>query len=383
MVNYEMLLKIRSIEHPQAPAPTTQSCGGITVIHARIFRWAIPAFSLLLAGVVSCHSNSNQVTLSGAGSTFVYPLMGRWIDSFQESHSNVRINYQSIGSGGGIQQVKAATVDFGASDAPLSDQELTTMPPVIQIPESAGPVCVTYTLEGLNKPLQLSAETLAGIFLGKVTTWQDPLLKRDNPGQTLPKEKIVVVHRAESSGTTDAFTTYLAAVSSDWSTKVGKGKSVNWPVGLGGKGSEGVTGTVKQNPGSISYVELTYATQNKLPIAAIKNQAGNYVLPSTESTTAAIDAFQAELAKDPRTPIANPPATATNAYPISTLTFLILPKDGKNAPARAALKQFVQYIVNDGQQVAGSLNYAPLPDAVKQQNLQAIARLTANGSPIQ
>lgn len=378
-----MLLKKCPIEHPQASVPTTHRVEEHHVAQGRVFRWTIPAFSLLLAGVVSCHSNSNQVTLSGAGSTFVYPLMGRWIETFQESHPNVRINYQSIGSGGGIQQVKAGTVDFGASDAPLSDQELTTMPPVVQIPESAGPVCVTYNLQGLNKPLQLSAESLTGIFLGKITTWQDPMLKRDNPGQTLPKEKIIVVHRAESSGTTDAFTTYLAAVSSDWSTKVGKGKSVDWPVGLGGKGSEGVTGLVKQNPGSISYVELTYATQNKLPIAAIKNQAGNYVLPSTASTTAAIDAFQAELAKDPRTPIANPPATAPNAYPISTLTFLIIPKDGKNVPARTALKQFVQYIVNDGQQVAGTLNYAPLPDAVKQQDLQAISQLTVNGSPIQ
>jgi phosphate transport system substrate-binding protein len=353
------------------------------VVHARVFRWTIPALSFLLAGLVSCHSTSNQVTLSGAGSTFVYPLMGRWIEQFQESHSNVRINYQSIGSGGGIQQVKAGTVDFGASDAPLTDQELTTMPPVIQIPESAGPVCVTYNLEGLGKPLQLSADALAGIFLGKITTWRDPVLKRDNPDQTLPNEKITVVHRAESSGTTDAFTTYLAAVSPDWSTKVGKGKSVNWPVGLGGKGSEGVTGTVRQNPGSISYVELTYATQNKLPVAAIKNQGGNYVLPSTASTTAAIDAFQADLAKDPRTPIANPPATAANAYPISTLTFLIIPKDGKDAQTRAALKQFVQYIVNEGQQAARGLNYAPLPDSLKQQNLQTLNQITANGSAIQ
>lgn len=350
---------------------------------ARLFRWTIPAFSVLLAGLVSCHSTSNQLTLSGAGSTFVYPLMGRWIEQFQASHSNVHINYQSIGSGGGIQQVKAGTVDFGASDSPLTDQDLTAMPPVIQVPESAGPVCVTYNLEGLGKPLQLSAEALAGIFLGKITTWQDPILKRDNPGQTLPNEKITVVHRAESSGTTDAFTTYLAAVNPDWSTKVGRGKSVKWPVGLGGKGSEGVTGTVKQNPGSISYVELTYATQNKLPVAAIKNQAGNYILPSSGSTTAAIDAFQADLAKDPRRPIANPPAAAANAYPISTLTFLIIPKDGKNAQDRAALKQFIQFIMNEGQQAAGGLNYAPLPDGLKQQNLQALNQMTANGSAIQ
>jgi phosphate transport system substrate-binding protein len=346
------------------------------------------ACALVLSGLgllTACNSSSssNTVALNGAGSTFVYPVMGRWIEDFQQSHANVHVNYQSIGSGGGIQQVKSGTVDFGASDAPLSDQELAQMMPVIQIPESAGPVCVTYNLEGLSKPLQLSADALAGIFLGKITSWQDPLLKQDNPGETLPKTKITVVHRAEGSGTTDAFTTYLAAVSPEWLQKVGKGISVSWPLGLGAKGSEGVTGQVKNSPGSISYVELTYATQNKLPVAAIRNQAGKYVLPSTAGTTAAIDAFKDQLAKDPRTPIANPPATAEAAYPIATLTFLIIPKDGKDAVKRAALKQFIQYVVTDGQQAASGLSYAPLPDAVKQQNLQALGQLTVNGSTMQ
>jgi phosphate transport system substrate-binding protein len=347
------------------------------------------AFTLVLFSslglLTACNgsSSSSNVAINGAGSTFVYPVMGRWIEDFQQSHANVRINYQSIGSGGGIQQVKSGTVDFGASDAPLSDQDLAQMTPVIQIPESAGPVCVTYNLEGLQKPLQLSSEALAGIFLGKITSWQDPLLKRDNPGETLPSAKITVVHRAEGSGTTDAFTTYLSSASPEWSQKVGKGKSVSWPVGLGAKGSEGVTGQVKQSPGAISYVELTYATQNKLPVTAIKNQAGKYVLPSTAGTTAAIDAFKDQLAKDPRTPIANPPATAEAAYPISTLTFLIIPKDGKDAQKRAALKQFLQYVVTDGQQAASGLNYAPLPDAVKQQDVQTLGQLTVNGGPIQ
>jgi phosphate transport system substrate-binding protein len=343
---------------------------------------------VLLSGlglVTACNSSSSSgnVALNGAGSTFVYPVMGRWIENFQHSHANVQINYQSIGSGGGIQQVKSGTVDFGASDAPLSDQELAQMTPVIQIPESAGPVCVTYNLEGLQKPLQLSSDALAGIFLGKITSWQDPLLKQDNPGAALPNAKITVIHRAEGSGTTDAFTTYLAAVSPEWSQKVGKGKSVSWPLGLGAKGSEGVTGQVKQFPGAISYVELTYSTQNKLPVTAIKNQAGKYVLPSTAGTTAAIDAFKDQLAKDPRSPIANPPATATDAYPISTLTFLIIPKDGKDAQKRAALKKFVTYVVTDGQEAASGLNYAPLPDAVKQQDMQTLGQLTVNGSPIQ
>jgi phosphate transport system substrate-binding protein len=342
------------------------------------------AFTLLsaLVGVMGCNSSST-VPLNGAGSTFVYPVMGRWIQDFHQSHPNVQINYSSIGSGGGIQQVRAGTVDFGASDAPLSDSDMAQMIPVIQIPESAGPVCVTYNLTGLDKPLQISAEALAGIFLGKITSWQDPLLKADNPGEQLPNSKITVVHRAESSGTTAAFTTYLAAVNPQWSQQVGKGTAVSWPIGLGGKGSEGVTGLVKQTPGSISYVELTYASQNKLPVAAIKNQGGKYVLPSPAGTTAAIDAFKDELAKDARTPIANPPAGAPDAYPISTLTFLIIPKDGKDAQKRAALKQFIQYVVTDGQQAAATLSYAPLPDAVKQQDARALSQLTVNGSPMQ
>ena len=339
----------------------------------------LSALSLL----TSCNSSSSTVALNGAGSTFVYPVMGRWIEDFQQSHTNVRINYQSIGSGGGIQQVKSGTIDFGASDAPLSDDDLAKTAPLVQIPESAGPICVTYNLDSLQKPLQLSSDALAAIFLGKITNWHDPLLAKDNPGEKLPSTKITVIHRAEGSGTTAAFTTYLSAVSPDWAQTVSKGTAVKWPTGLGAKGSEGVTGQVKQVPGSISYVELTYATQNKLPVAAIKNQAGKYVLPSTAGTTAAIDAFKDELAKDDRSSIANPPASAPDAYPISTLTFLIIPKDGKDVQKRTALKQFITYVVTDGQQASSGLNYAPLPDAVKQINVKALSQLTANGSPIQ
>jgi phosphate transport system substrate-binding protein len=346
---------------------------------------AASAFAVLsaLSLLASCNSSSSTVALNGAGSTFVYPVMGRWIQDFQQSHTNVRINYQSIGSGGGIQQVKSGTIDFGASDAPLSDDDLAKTAPLVQIPESAGPICVTYNLDGLQKPLQLSSDALAAIFLGKITSWHDPLLAKDNPGEKLPSTKITVIHRAEGSGTTAAFTTYLSAVSPDWAQTVSKGTAVKWPTGLGAKGSEGVTGQVKQVPGSISYVELTYATQNKLPVAAIKNQAGKYVLPSTAGTTAAIDAFKDELAKDDRSSIANPPASAPDAYPISTLTFLIIPKDGKDVQKRTALKQFITYVVTDGQQASSGLNYAPLPDAVKQINVKALSQLTANGSPIQ
>jgi phosphate transport system substrate-binding protein len=363
-----------------------KTCEEDPMLRQKTCRTAVCALAILssLGLLSSCNSSSSStVDLNGAGSTFVYPVMGRWIQNFSAPHANVRINYQSIGSGGGIQQVKAGTIDFGASDAPLSDNDMAQMAPMVQFPESAGPICVTYNLDGLQSPLQLSPDTLAGIFLGKITSWQDPAVTRDNPGAKLPNTKIIVVHRAESSGTTAAFTTYLAAVSPAWAQTVSKGTAVKWPIGLGAKGSEGVTGQVKQSAGAISYVELTYATQNKLPVAAIRNQAGKYVLPSTSGTTAAIDAFKDQLAQDARLPIANPPATAPDAYPISTLTFLIVPKDGKDAQKRTALKQFLAYVVTDGQQVASGLNYAPLPDSVKQLDLKALSQLTVNGSPIQ
>ncbi len=337
--------------------------------------------ALAALSISACKSNTVQI--SGAGSTFVNPVMTRWVQDFSQSHPNVQINYQSIGSGAGVQQVKSKTVDFGASDAPLTDDQISGMFPVIQIPETAGPVCITYNLPGLSQPLQLSPESLAGIFLGTITNWQDPKLKADNPGITLPKQGILVVHRAEGSGTTNAFTTYLSAVSPEWQSKVGKGNNVSWPTGLGGKGSEGVTGQLRQAPGAIGYVELTYAQQNNMPVAKIKNQAGNYIAPTAQSTTAAINAFTAQLSQDPRQPIVNPPASATDAYPISTLTFLIIPKDGPDAAKRAALKSFIQYVVADGQSTASTLNYAPLPDGMKQFDQQQINLMTAAGQPLQ
>jgi phosphate transport system substrate-binding protein len=339
----------------------------------------------LMATLTSCKSGggSESVTLNGAGSSFVYPVMSRWTQGFSKTRTTVQVNYQSIGSGGGIQQVRAGTVDFGASDYALDDSQLGQMKPVIQIPESAGPVCVTYNLPSLNQPLHLSAEALAGIFLGTITSWQDPILQQDNPGVALPNAKVVVVHRTDGSGTTAAFTTYLSAVSQDWQTKVGKGGAVSWPVGLGGKGSEGVTAGVRQAHGGIGYVELIYAQQNKLPCASIRNLAGNYVAPSTASTTAAISAYADQLTHDPRVPIVNPPASAADAYPISTLTFLIIPKDGTDPAKRSALKNFVQYVIGEGQATAASLNYAPLPDGIKQYNQQMLSQMTVNGQPIQ
>ena len=343
---------------------------------------AILAAATAVLSLTACNS-TKTTQISGAGSTFVYPAMGRWAADYHQAHKDVLINYQSIGSGGGIQQVRAGTVDFGASDAALTDEQLAAMKPVLQMPESAGPVCITYNLPGLSQPLHLSPEALAGIFLGTIKSWQDPVIKDANPGAPLPSTGIAVVHRADGSGTSAIFTTYLSQVSKDWATKVGKGTQVNWPAGNGGKGSEGVTGQLRQTPGSIGYVELTYAQQNNLPIAAIENQAGRYILPSPASTTAAINGFLNQIQQDPRLPIVNPPAGASEAYPISGLTFLIVPKDGTDVDKRQALKDFIKYIVTDGQSVASSLNYAPLPDGVKQNDLNLLNQMTAQGKPLQ
>jgi phosphate transport system substrate-binding protein len=351
-------------------------------------RLAIFVVVLLVILNLACNSSkqgsdSAKISLTGAGSTFINPAMSRWVADFQKSHSSVQINYQSIGSGGGIRQLQQGLVDFGASDAAITDDQLKQMQPVIQIPESAGPVCITYNLPDLKEPLRLSGPTLAGIFLGTIKTWQDPALKKDNPGVTFPKTPVVVAHRSDGSGTTGIFTTYLDKVSPDWSKKVGKGISIQWPVGLGGKGSEGVTGVVKQSPGAIGYVELTYAEQNHLPVAQIRNSAGNFEPPNPAGTTAAIDAFATELAADVRAPIVDPPASAKDAYPISGLTFLIVPKDANDPTKAQAVKNFIQYIISDGQAAAESLNYAKLPPGLQQQDQKLLSQMTAKGQPLQ
>ena len=291
----------------------------------------------------------------------------------------MQINYQSIGSGGGIQQLKNGLVDFGASDVALTDQQLTEMPPMVQIPESAGPVCITYNLPNLSKPLRLSADTLAGIFLGTSRIGTTPSIAGLNPGVSLPNTQILVAHRSDGSGTTGIFTSYLSEVSPEWKSKAGTGISVKWPVGLGGKGSEGVTGIVKQSPGAIGYVELSYAEENKLPTVEVRNQAGNFVAPSAASATAAIAAFHSQLAKDVRIPIVNPPASAKSAYPISGLTFLLVPKDGKDPSKRQATIQFIQYVVSDGQSMASELHYAKLPQPLVQLDRKLLAQLEVNG----
>ncbi|MGD0416464.1 MAG: phosphate ABC transporter substrate-binding protein PstS [Terriglobales bacterium] len=332
---------------------------------------SVPLFAAIIltgcnSGTPTAVASRNSTQVTAAGSSFVYPVMMRWVQAYGQDHQGLQINYQSIGSGGGIEQLKNGMVDFGASDAALDDEKLKEMPALVQIPESAGPVCITYNLEQLKVPLKLSAKTLSGIYLGTIKNWQDAAIKKDNPGVILPKQGIVVVYRTDGSGTTNIFTTYLAAVSPKWKSQVGQGLSVSWPIGIGGKGSEGVTGVVKQSSGAIGYVELTYAEENHLPVAQVQNLAGKYVSPTAAGTSAAIDAFSGELSKDVRTPIVNAPASAPDAYPISGLTFLLVPKQAKDLNKAGEVKGFVQYIITGGQDPAEQLHYAKIPASLQQ-----------------
>jgi phosphate transport system substrate-binding protein len=354
----------------------------------RFGRFPIASVGLTLIGLLAgCNSsgkqaaeNNSHIIIIGAGSTFINPIMSHWIADFQASHPAVQINYQSIGSGGGIEQLKQGLVDFGASDAALDDQQLQAMPALLQIPESAGPVCITYNLPELRTPLKLSSATLAGIYLGRIQSWQDAAIRNDNAGVNLPNHAMVVAHRSDGSGTTNIFTMYLAKVSPDWASKVGKGIAVSWPVGLGGKGSEGVTGVVKQTPGAIGYVELSYAKANNLPVALVRNAAGYWTEPSVGAATAAIEAFQAELARDVRTSIVDPPASAKQAYPITGLTFLLVPKQAKDDARAQIVKQFAEYILTRGQDSAEGLEYARLPQSLVEQDQKLLAELPSGGA---
>jgi phosphate transport system substrate-binding protein len=331
--------------------------------------------AILLLALPGSSWAQGTTQITGAGSTFVYPIMTHWIQAFQEKNPGVEINYQSIGSGGGIQQLKKGLVDFGASDVALTDEQLKEMPPIVQVPESAGPVCITYNLPGLSSQLRLTSEALTDIFLGKVSKWDDPAITKSNPGVKLPNSAILVAHRSDGSGTTGIFTAFLSAVSPEWKAQVGQSISVKWPVGLGGKGSEGVTGIVKQMPGTIGYVELSYADENHLPVVLIGNRAGKFIAPSAASATAAIAAFRSELAKDVRTPIVNPPASAADAYPISGLTFLLVPKNATDQHKQEVTKKFIEYIVSDGQSFSTGLHYAMIPTAISKLDQDLLAQV--------
>lgn len=323
-----------------------------------------------------------KTAIATAGSTFIAPIMNNWISAYQQIHPGIVINYRPIGSGAGLGELKKSLLGMAASDAPLSDEEIQKMYPIIQVPVTAGPVCAIYNVPGVTAPLKLSGSTLAGIFLGNIISWQDPAIARDNPGVKLPRAAIIVVHRSDGSGTTNIFSGYLAKVSPEWARKVGQGLSVSWPVGIPAEGSSGVLEFVKHNAGTIGYGELNYATQKGLPVASIQNRAGSFVVPSSASATAAIEAFAEALAKDARTPIVDPPPSAKDAYPISGLTFLLVPKDGSDVEQRRALRAFIQYTITTGQDSAESLAYAKLPKSLQEHDLTLLAGLSANGQAL-
>jgi phosphate transport system substrate-binding protein len=320
----------------------------------------------IISGVLAAMSVATiafaaPVLINGAGATFPYPIYSKWFDLYSKSHPEVRFNYQSIGSGGGIKQVTAGTVDFGATDGPMTPEQLAEATGrIFHIPMVMGSVAVTYNIDGVKNGLKLTPDVIADIFLGKITNWNDARIASVNPDIKLPSEDILVVHRSDGSGTTYIFVDYLSAVSGAWKSKVGKGTSVNWPVGLGGKGNEGVTGTLKQTPGSIGYVELSYAAKNNLALASIANKSGAFIEPTLESTSKAAEGIV--IPDDFRVSLVNP--ANPDAYPISGFTWLLIYKDMPDPVKGKAIVEFIKWAIHDGQQYTKDLLYAPLPAEV-------------------
>lgn len=319
-------------------------------------------------------SRSGSVDLTGAGATFPYPLYSKWFADYA-NQTGVRINYQSIGSGGGIRQLSEGTVDFGASDSPMNDEDIAKAKGrVLHVPTVLGAVAVTYNIPGLGAPIKLTGELLGELFAGKIAKWNDPRIAAINPGVALPASDILVVHRSDGSGTTFVFTDYLTNASRSWAAGPGRGKEIAWPVGLGGKGNEGVAGQVKQTPGAVGYVELAYAKQNRLPFAAIRNRAGNFVLPSPDGMTAAAAAVAEKLPAntDYRLSIVN--AEGAQAYPISSFTWILLYEQQADAAKGKKLVDFLRWALTEGEKQASTLDYAPLPATMA---TQLLARLDA------
>lgn len=313
----------------------------------------------------------SAVLINGAGATFPYPIYAKWFDEFQKTHPNARINYQSIGSGGGIRQLLAGTVDFGATDSPMTDDQLAqAKTKILHFPTVLGAIVPTYNVPGITQELNFTPDALAGIFLGKIRKWNDPELKKANAAANLPANDIVVVHRSDGSGTTFVWTDYLAKVSADWKESVGTGTSVNWPAGLGAKGNEGVAGLVKQTPNAIGYAELVYAIQNRMAYGRVRNAAGEFVRPDLPSVTAAA---AAPMPADFRVSITNAPGR--EAYPISSFTWLLIPSRFEEPARKQTITDFLRWMLADGQKLAPALSYAPLPDEVVKQETAAISQI--------
>ena len=352
---------------------------------------AVGALAVALLGAAACSGESKGaadtnrvvtsgggVDLTGAGATFPYPIYSKWFSEYA-AKAGVKINYQDIGSGGGIRQLSEQTVDFGASDAPMTDEEMAKARggPIMHFPTVIGAVAVAYNLPGLTQPIRLSGPVLADIFLGKLTRWSDTRIASLNPGVKLPATDVLVAHRTEASGTTFIFTSYLATVSPEWKTGPGAAKSVQWPVGLGGKGNEGVAGTLKQTPGAIGYVELAYAKQNKLTAALVQNAAGQFVAPSVEGATAAAQGAVATLPRntDYRISIVN--AAGPTSYPIASFTWLLVYRNMPDATKAKKLTDFLRWALTDGEKEVSTLDYAPLPASM---SAALIARLDSIGA---
>ena len=326
-------------------------------------RKTVLALALVSIGLAAGKANA-ETLINGAGATFPYPLYSKWFAEYAKADTSVKFNYQSIGSGGGIKQISAQTVDFGASDKFLSDDELKAAPgKLIHIPTVMGAVVVTYNIPGVPKGLKLSSEEVANIFLGKITMWNDPKIAGDNPGLKLPSKPIIVVHRSDGSGTTSIFTDYLTAVNAQWAQQVGKGTAVKWPVGLGGKGNEGVAGQIKTTPYSLGYVELAYAFENKLPYASLKNKSGVFVEPSIHSTSAAAAGAAKHMPADYRISLVNQPGKDT--YPIVGFTWLLVYEQQQDALKGKKLVEFLNWSLHKGQKMAAPMLYAPLPENVQ------------------
>lgn len=301
---------------------------------------------------------ADTTLINGAGSTFIYPAITKWFNEYSKANPGVMFNYQAIGSGGGIKQITAMTVDFGATDGPMTMDQMTQAPGrIYHIPMVMGAVVVAYNLPGVDKGLKLTPEVMAGIYLGKITQWNDPLITAQNPGVPLPSSSIIVVHRSDGSGTSYIFTDYLSSVSSEWKGRVGKGTSVNWPIGLGGKGNEGVSGFLKQSPGTIGYVELAYAKENNLTYAFLQNKSGNFIEPNINSTSQA--AVGVKIPADFRFSIVNSPNP--EAYPIAGMTWMLIYKHMGDPLKGRAIVDFIKWAVTDGQKLTADLDYAPLP----------------------
>lgn len=314
-----------------------------------------------------------QTQLNGAGATFPYPMYSKWFSEYNKLHPDVQINYQSIGSGGGIRQVINGTVEFGASDGPMTDEQLAeAKTKILHIPTVLGAVVPAYNVPGVSGEIKFTPDVLANIFLNKINNWSDPAIAKINPGVKFPSQSIIVIHRSDGSGTTFIFTDYLSKVSKEWQTTVGKGTSVKWPPGIGGKGNEGVAGQIRQLEGSIGYVELIYAVQNKIPYGVVKNAAGEFVKASLEGVTEAAASVKS-MPADFRVSITNAPGKT--AYPISSFTWLLIPMQSKDASKGKVLTDFLNWMVTDGQKMTTQLAYAPLPNNVAEKVKAAIKQV--------